>query len=149
MPPRTQSKSRTFNRSLSKAIDEPSKTPEKAETKAPDGKEEKKKKSNEDLKKLIESLKTKIGTNKKTDEKKVPPAPKAGWNRSIKKEWNPSPAYTVLTRISNHEKVPSKSSQGNGQSLKQLPHSFLYKPGADGIKVDKLTVKAGKQVGWG
>lgn len=110
--------------------------------------------TNDDLKKLIETLKSKIGTQANTQEKKAPPAPRANtsWNRSIlstEKNWTPKPAYTVLSRISNHEKVPVKSSRPQDVTINSVPHSFLYKPGVDGIKVDKLTIKAGKQVGIG
>lgn len=110
------------------------------------------KKQNDDLKKLIETLKNKIGTNAAPPQKKAPPQPmaKATWNRSVgAKEWTPKPAYTILTRVSNHEKVPLKSQKSVELTISALPHSFLYKPGADGIKIDKVSVKAGKQMGWG
>ncbi len=111
-------------------------------------------KANDDLKKLIEALKSKMGTNSNSPPKKqAPPEPKAKtpWNRSIvkEKEWIAKPAYTILSRISDHEKVPQKNEKQAELTLNSLPHSFLYRPGADGIKVDKLTVKAGKQVGIG
>lgn len=119
-----------------------------AQTEKPENSEEKKT-SNDDLKKLIESLKKKIGTADAVQEKKAPPAKRAGtWNRSASK-WTPDPAYSVLTRISNHEKVPTKKNKQDEHTIKQLPHSFLYKPGADGIKIDNVEVKAGKQIGWG
>lgn len=109
-------------------------------------------KTNDDLKKLIETLKNKIGTSQNTPlQKQVPPAPqaKASWNRSIKdKAWTPKPAYTILTRVSNHEKVPTAKKQVE-LTVNSLPHSFLYRPGADGIKIDRLSIKAGKQMGWG
>ncbi|MBI2995824.1 MAG: hypothetical protein HYY52_03865 [Candidatus Melainabacteria bacterium] len=109
---------------------------------------------NDDLKKLIETLKNKLGSTQGTPiQKQTPPPPKARtvWNRSIttEKTWVPKPAYTILTRVSNHEKVPVKSSKISDLSINSLPHSFLYRPGAAGIKVDKLTVKSGKQIGWG
>lgn len=108
-------------------------------------------KSNDDLKKLIESLKNKMAASN-TTQKKAPPSPKAKspWNRSVegKTNWAPKPAYTVLTRVSNHEKVtPAKQEKSGEVSVNEVPHSFLYRPGADGIKVDKLQIKAGKQVG--
>ena len=120
-------------------------------------KEEKKETSNDDLKKLIEALKNKLGSSA-TPQKQAPPQPKAKWNRSIEgktvkteKEhtWNAKPAYTVLSRVSNHEMVPQKSSKQNDPTINALPHSFLYRPGADGITVDKLNIKAGKQLGMG
>ena len=113
------------------------------------------KESNDDLKKLIETLKNKLGNTGNTPaQKQAPPVPKAKtiWNRSITKDeksWAPKPAYTILTRVSNHEKVPTKSTKTTDITINALPHSFLYRPGADRIKVDKITVKAGKQVGWG
>ena len=111
---------------------------------------------NDDLKKLIESLKNKLGNSSTTTpQKKAPPVQKAKgtWNRSIsgkEKEanWTPRPAYTILTRVSNHEKVPT-TKKAPELTINSLPHAFLYKPGADGIQVDKLNVKAGKQVGIG
>lgn len=110
-------------------------------------------KANDDLKKLIEALKSKIGTNANTPtEKQAPPSPKAktAWNRSIKdKAWTPKPAYTILTRISDHLKVPSKNTKQEELTINALPHSFLYRPGADGITVGKVVVKSGKQVGMG
>ena len=109
--------------------------------------------ANDDLKKLIEALKTKIGTNANAPaEKQAPPSPKAKsvWNRSIKdKTWTAQPAYTILTRISDHLKVPQKNTKQSELTINSLPHSFLYRPGADGIKVDKIVVKSGKQVGMG
>ena len=110
--------------------------------------------SNDDLKKLIETLKNKLNTNGSTLQKTAPPAPKAKtvWNRSIvEKDKNKTfnPAYTVLTRISNHEKVPVRSTKSVDITTKSLPDSFIFRPGADGIKVDKLSVKAGKQLGMG
>ena len=112
-------------------------------------------KANDDLKKLIETLKNKLGSNTNTTpQKKVPPSPESrtAWNRSLlgrEKTWAPKPAYTILTRISNHEKVPVRSIKQAEITVNSIPHSFLYRPGADGIKVDKLSIKAGKQVGWG
>lgn len=108
-------------------------------------------KSNDDLKKLIESLKSKMATSS-TPQKKAPPSPtaKTPWNRSAgtKTDWAAKPAYTVLSRISNHEKVtPAKQNNTNDMTINEVPHSFLYRPGADGIKVDKLQIKASKQVG--
>lgn len=110
-------------------------------------------KANDDLKKLIETLKSKIGANANTpQQKKVPPppAPKSIWNRSIteRKTWTPKPAYTILTRVSNHETVPTKTNKLQDLTVNALPHSFLYRPGADGIKVDKLSIKAGRQLGY-
>lgn len=107
---------------------------------------------NDDLKKLIETLKNKLGGNTNVSPKKqTPPLPqaKATWSRSIapKSEWKP--AYTVLTRISNHEKVPLKANKQAELTINSVPHSFLYRPGIDGIKIDKLSIKAGKQVGIG
>jgi hypothetical protein len=110
--------------------------------------------ANDDLKKLIETLKSKITSQGNTPQKKGPPTPRAKtvWNRSVltgENNWAPKPAYTILTRISNHEKVPLKSTRPQEVTINSVPHSFLYKPGVDGIKVDKLTIKAGKQVGIG
>ena len=110
------------------------------------------KKQNDDLKKLIETLKNKMGSNATTPQKKAPPAPtaKSTWNRSVgQKEWTAKPAYTILTRVSDHEKVPVKATKQKELTINALPHSFLYRPGADGIKLDKISVKAGKQVCWG
>ena len=106
---------------------------------------------NDDLKKLIETLKSKIGTNPNPPQKKVPPPPSAKWERSVNKEhaWTPKPAYTILTRVSNHEKVPIKSTKSNELTINALPHAFLYKPGIDGMKIDKVTVKSGRQIVWG
>lgn len=110
---------------------------------------------NDDLKKLIETLKNKMGaSNNPIQQKKAPPQPasKISWNRSVSvKEpvWTAKPAYTILTRISNHEKVPVKVQKQAELTINSLPHSFLYKPGVDGIKIDKLSVKAGKQIGVG
>ncbi|MDP3732966.1 MAG: hypothetical protein Q8Q91_00345, partial [Candidatus Daviesbacteria bacterium] len=107
--------------------------------------------SNDDLKKLIETLKNKLNTGATTP-KTAPPAPKAKtvWNRSVvKDEKTFSPAYTVLTRISNHEKVPTRSTKSADITTKSLPDSFIFRPGADGIKIDKLNIKAGKQLGMG
>ena len=113
------------------------------------------KKENDDLKKLIETLKNKLGNTTNTaSTKQTPPIPKSKtlWNRSITNkdknanEWNP--AYTVLTRISNHEKVPVAKKAAE-VTINSVPHSFLYRPGVDGIKVDKLSIKAGKQIGIG
>ena len=110
-----------------------------------------KKNTNDDLKKLIESLKNKMQVNQSAPQKKVPPKPeaKASWNRSISNKWSATPAYTILTRVSNHEKVPTTLTKQSEVTIKSLPHSFLYRPGADGIKVDKLSVKSGKQITWG
>ena len=108
--------------------------------------------ANDDLKKLIETLKNKLNSNNPAGQKTVPPAPKAKtvWNRSIvKDEKTFNPAYTVLTRISNHEKVPVKSTKSVDITTKSLPDSFIFRPGADGIKIDKLSIKAGKQLGMG
>ena len=107
--------------------------------------------SNDDLKKLIETLKNKLNSNS-TTQKKAPPVPaaKTVWNRSVtNKERTFNPAYTVLTRISNHEKVPVKSTKSVELTTKGVPDSFIFRPGADGIKVDKLNIKAGKQLGMG
>ena len=110
--------------------------------------------ANDDLKKLIETLKNKLNSNNPAQEKKPPPTPKAKtvWNRSImdkEKEKTFTPAYTLLTRISNHEKVPVRSSKSADITTRSLPDSFIFRPGADGIKVDKLSVKAGRQLGMG
>ena len=111
--------------------------------------------TNDDLKKLIEALKSKMGVGANAPaEKKAPPVPQAKnlWNRSLgnkESKWAPKPAYTILSRISNHEKVPTKTLKQSDPTINSLPHSFLYKPGVDGIKVDKLNVKAGKQLGIG
>ena len=109
------------------------------------------KQQNDDLKKLIETLKNKIGTNPTPPQKKVPPPPGAKWERSVNKEhtWTPKPAYTILTRVSNHETVPARATKQAELTINALPHSFLYKPGADGMKIDKVTVKSGRQVCWG
>ena len=107
--------------------------------------------SNDDLKKLIETLKNKLNSGS-TTQKQAPPSPKAKtvWNRSVvKDEKNFNPAYTVLTRISNHEKVPVRSTKSNEITVKGVPDSFIFRPGADGIKIDKLSIKAGKQLGMG
>ena len=117
---------------------------------------EQKQQANDDLKKLIETLKNKLGNGPAGQvQKKVPPQPsRPAWNRSIEGKqdkneavWNP--AYTILTRISNHEKVPVKNIKPTEVTLNSLPHSFIYKPGVDGIKVDKLQVKPGKQICMG
>lgn len=114
---------------------------------------EKKSNANDDLKKLIEALKSKMQANQGLGyQKKTPPQPKpkTPWNRSIGPVgWAPKPAYTILTRISNHEKIPTQSDKTPDLTIKALPHSFIYRPGANGIKVDKLDVKSGKQIGWG
>ncbi len=123
----------------------------KLQTNTPVGEAPTAPKSNEDLKKLIESLKAKMGTNTPggpSPAKKSPPNPNAKWDRSIRPKISLEPAYTVLTRISNHEKIPTNK-KAEVQQIKSLPHSFLYKPGADGIKVDKLEIKAGKQICFG
>ncbi|MBI1858235.1 MAG: hypothetical protein HYR97_03880 [Candidatus Melainabacteria bacterium] len=108
---------------------------------------------NDDLKKLIETLKSKMQTKSSLPQKKVPPKPQAKWNRSIepnkKSTWSPTPAYTVLTRISNHEKVPTQLQKQQDVTVKSVPHSFIYRPGADGITVGKLNIKSGKQLSWG
>ncbi len=108
--------------------------------------------TNDDLKKLIETLKNKLNTNSNA-QKKTPPSPgsKTAWNRSVvsSNEKTFNPAYTVLTRISNHEKVPVKSTKVTEITSKSLPDSFIFRPGADGIKIDKLDIKAGKQLGIG
>ncbi len=108
--------------------------------------------SNDDLKKLIETLKNKLNSTNSAQQKSAPPAPKAKtvWNRSITKDEKTfNPAYTVLTRISNHEKVPAKSTKSSDITTKSLPDSFIFRPGADGIKIDKLSIAAGKQLGMG
>jgi hypothetical protein len=108
--------------------------------------------ANDDLKKLIETLKNKLNSNGGAQQKSAPPAPKTKtvWNRSIaEKDRTFNPAYTVLTRISNHEKVPVKSTRSIEITSKSLPDSFIFRPGADGIQIDKLSVKAGKQLGTG
>ena len=108
--------------------------------------------ANDDLKKLIETLKNKLNTNNSAQQKIAPPAPKAKtvWNRSIAKDNKGfNPAYTILTRISNHEKVPVRSTKSVDITTKSLPDSFIFRPGADGIKVDKLSIKAGKQLAMG
>ena len=148
MPPRRQprqAKSQGYDPTAQRAAissarilteEKPSATPEK---------------TNDDLKNLIETLKNKMGINQPTTKsKQVPPQPKAKgtWNRSIN-TWSARPAYTVLTRVSNHELVPTKSTKQNELTINALPHAFLYKPGADGIKVDKLSIKSGKQLSWG
>lgn len=108
-------------------------------------------KSNDDLKQLIETLKNKIGSKANPTQKKtVPPKPepRGVWKRSIKndEEWAPKPAYTVLTRVSNHEKVPTRTNKLPEVTIDCVPHSFLYRPGIDGIKIDKLNIKAGRQI---
>ncbi len=107
--------------------------------------------SNDDLKKLIETLKGKLNSNS-TPQKKAPPIPaaKTVWNRSVtNKEKTFNPAYTILTRISNHEKVPTRSTKSVEITTKSVPDSFIFRPGANGIKVDNLNIKAGKQLGLG
>ena len=113
--------------------------------------ENKKQGTNDELKKLIESLKNKLNSGSdNTLQKQVPPQPKAKtiWNRSVaKKETNFKPAYSILTRISNHEKVPSRSTKAPELTTKILPDSFIFRPGADGIEIDKkLKIQAGKQL---
>ena len=106
-------------------------------------------KANDDLKKLIETLKSKIGTNQNPVQKKVPPPQnaKAAWNRSASNtKWTPRPAYTILTRVSNHEKVPLKSTKSQERKIDDLPHSFLYKPGVDGITIENVKVIAARQI---
>lgn len=117
---------------------------------------EQKPQANDDLKKLIETLKNKLGgTTNNPPQKQVPPQPtqKTTWNRSITNKENQGanwkPAYTVLTRISNHEKIPVKSNKASEITINSVPHSFIYRPGVDGIKVDKLDIKSGKQIGIG
>lgn len=108
--------------------------------------------TNDDLKKLIETLKNKLNSGNGVQQKQTPPAPKAKtiWNRSlVEKDKTFNPAYTVLTRISNHEKVPIKSNRSTEITTKGVPDSFIFRPGADGIKVDKLNIKAGKQLAMG
>ena len=108
--------------------------------------------ANDDLKKLIETLKNKLNSNNGAQQKSAPPVPKAKtvWNRSIvEKDKTFNPAYTVLTRISNHEKVPVKSTKSVDITSKSLPDSFIFRPGADGITIDKLSIKAGKQLAMG
>ncbi len=110
--------------------------------------------SNEDLKKLIETLKNKLGNTNTPPQKNAPPSPQAKniWNRRIQpkdKSWSAKPAYTILSRISNHEKVPTKSMKQTEITINAVPHSFLYRPGVDGIKVDKLNIQSGKQLGIG
>ncbi len=107
--------------------------------------------ANDDLKKLIETLKNKLNTNG-AQQKKAPPTPtaKTVWNRSVvSEEKSFNSAYTVLTRISNHEKVPAKSTKQTELTTKGVPDSFIFRPGADGIKIDNLNIKAGKQIGLG
>jgi hypothetical protein len=116
--------------------------------------ENKEQKANDDLKKLIETLKNKMATNSSTPQKKAPPAPKGKtpWNRSVVDKtstWTAKPAYSVFSRISNHEKITTAKAKQNDITVSEVPHSFLYKPGADGIKVDKLSIKSGKQLGMG
>lgn len=116
--------------------------------------EVKEQKPNDDLKKLIETLKSKMAPSTQI-KKQVPPQPTAKntWNRSLptskEKTWVAKPAYTILSRVSNHEKVPLRETKPNEMTISSLPHSFLYRPGADGIKIDKLSIKAGKQISWG
>jgi hypothetical protein len=117
---------------------------------------EQKQQANDDLKKLIETLKNKLGNGPGGQvQKKVPPQPsRPTWNRSIEEKQDKNeaawkPAYTILTRISNHEKVPVKNGKPSEVTVNSLPHSFIYKPGVDGIKVDKLQVKPGKQICMG
>ena len=108
--------------------------------------------SNDDLKKLTETLKNKLNSNGSAQQKKAPPAQQAKtvWNRSVVKDDKTfNPAYTILTRISNHEKVPVKSTKSSDITIKSMPDSFIFRPGADGIKIDKLNIKAGKQLGMG
>lgn len=114
----------------------------------------KKEKSNDDLKSLIQTLKNKIGTGTGSTQpqKIVPPKPQKAWKRSVtgegeeEREWTPKPAYSILTRVSDHETVPIKSKKQTEITINSLPHAFLYKPGSDGITVDKISVKAGKQL---
>lgn len=122
------------------------------EQEAPQQEAQKESGANDDLKKLIETLKNKLNSNNSAQQKTVPPTPKAKtvWDRSIAKDSKTfNPAYTILTRISNHEKVPIRSTKSVDITTKSLPDSFIFRPGADGIKVDKLNIKAGKQLCMG
>lgn len=115
---------------------------------------EQKPQASDDLKKLIETLKNKLGGSQNNPpQKKAPPKPnqRTTWERSTNrnKETSWKPAYTVLTRISNHEKVPLKFHKTSDLTINSVPHSFIYRPGLDGIKVDKLTIQSGKQIGIG
>ena len=159
MPPRTPqrrpiSRSRGNDPTVSIATASTARTALNAEQVSEEPAQENQTQANDDLKKLIETLKNKLGNNSSTPpQKKAPPEPKVGWNRSIankgKSNTNWKPAYTVLTRISNHEKVPVRTTKSTDLTINSLPHSFLYRPGSDGIKVGKLDIKAGKQVGIG
>ena len=158
MPPRRQmqrqARTSGFDPTVSISAAAGAKTALYAEQKKEEPKQEapKETSSNDDLKKLIETLKNKLNSNNPSGQKSVPPAPKTKtvWNRSIAKEEKTfNPAYTILTRISNHEKVPVKSTKSVDITTKSLPDSFIFRPGADGIKVDKLSIKAGKQIGMG
>ena len=127
-------------------------TAEEQNYEAPKQEAQKDTSSNDDLKKLIETLKNKLNSGNTAQQKTAPPAPKAKtvWSRSItNQEKTFNPAYTILTRISNHEKVPVKSTKSVELTPRAVPDSFIFKPGADGIKVDKLSIKAGKQLGIG
>ena len=96
-------------------------------------------------------MKNKLNSNPTTQKQSPPvPAAKTVWSRSVtSKEKTFNPAYTVLTRISNHEKVPMRSTKQAEITAKSVPDSFIFRPGANGIKVDNLNIKAGKQLGLG
>ena len=160
MPPRRQMQRQArpsgYDPSVSISAASGAKTALYTEQKQAEPKQETLKESgtNDDLKKLIETLKNKLNSNNPAQQKTSPPTPRAKtvWNRSIgDKDKNKTfnPAYTILTRISNHEKVPVKSIKSVDITTKSLPDSFIFRPGADGIKIDKLSIKAGKQLGMG
>lgn len=154
--PRRQARPRGYDPTASiSAAAQARRTPTESKSQGQEENQDKpEKRGNDELKRLIETLKSKMNSNRSgAVQKKIPPRPqaKATWNRSITKEstWSAQPAYTVLTRISNHEKVPAQLMKGQDLTVKAVPHSFLYRPGLDGIKIDKLNIKSGKQIGWG
>ena len=159
MPPRRpvrQARSSGYDPTVSISAASSAKQALYSTTEDQEEKEEKKEQSggNDDLKKLIETLKNKLNSGSGNgNQKQVPPQPKAKsiWNRSIeKKEPSFKPAYSILTRISNHEKVPTRSTKAAELTAKSLPDSFIFRPGLDGIEIDKkLKVKAGKQLCMG
>ena len=152
MPQKRPARSKGYDPTVSIATASAAKTLNTIENPEQDIEEvesQKDEKTNDDLKKLIETLKSKIGTNQNPAQKKIPPpqSAKAPWNRSTAgTKWTPRPAYTILTRVSNHEKVPLKNTKSQELKIDDLPHSFLYKPGCDGITIENVKVVAARQI---